>query len=575
MSWIHTERDPGALPAAKRQRAGCGDVPGEEARPQSKRGRLRAIVLLLVQVAIVLHVWHWYRTGRSVSPLEPSEAGQTLTEGIVNAGFVLFVVAIASTLVLGRFFCGWACHVVALQDGCAWLLGKIGLRPKPVRSRVLAYVPLFVAVWMFVLPSVVQIAEGTLPQGLRVELTTEDYWARFPGPVVAVLTFLAVGGAAVWLLGSKGYCTYGCPYGAVFAFADRFAKGRIRVTDDCNGCGHCTAVCTSRVEVHREVRDFGNVVDAGCMKCLDCVSACPKDALYFGFAPKATAAAPSPRAAVAKERSARSHDFTGAEEFVMAAVFVGTLLFAYRGLYGVVPLLLASTLAVFAAIGTVAAWRLVSRRDFTVQHVVLRRDGRFTAGGGAAAVALLVGAAFTVHSAVVRYHDTAARSGAQALAAGFDQGLARATAAHLDWLVEYGLWHAPQIDLERGRLRRALGEPALAEPALAAAADRGDDPEPALFELLRAQLEQRAFDRASATLERLLDATRTSTASPSLLELARGLESQLGDARAISNAARVALLAGDREDAASRLERLRAEHPSDPRTAALARLLGE
>ena len=25
------------------------------------------------------------------------------------------------------------------------------------------------------------------------------------------------------------------------------------------------------------------VVDPGCMKCMDCVSVCPNDALYFGF----------------------------------------------------------------------------------------------------------------------------------------------------------------------------------------------------------------------------------------------------------------------------------------------------
>ena len=25
------------------------------------------------------------------------------------------------------------------------------------------------------------------------------------------------------------------------------------------------------------------VVDQGCMKCMDCVSVCPNDALYFGF----------------------------------------------------------------------------------------------------------------------------------------------------------------------------------------------------------------------------------------------------------------------------------------------------
>src|SRR6185295_10524645 len=108
---------------------------------------------------------------------------------------------------------------------------------------------------------------------------------------MAVLTFVVCGGVLVYLLGSKGFCTYGCPYGAIFGIADQLAPMRIRVSDACDGCGHCTAVCTSNVRVHQEVRDFGAVVDAGCMKCLDCVSVCPKDALSVGFGAPAIATA--------------------------------------------------------------------------------------------------------------------------------------------------------------------------------------------------------------------------------------------------------------------------------------------
>jgi len=57
------------------------------------------------------------------------------------------------TLIFGRFFCGWACHVVAYQDLCAWLLGKLGARPRAVRSRLLAIVPVYAAFDMFVWPA--------------------------------------------------------------------------------------------------------------------------------------------------------------------------------------------------------------------------------------------------------------------------------------------------------------------------------------------------------------------------------------------------------------------------------------
>src|SRR5207244_4171 len=82
----------------------------------------------------------------------------------------------------------------------------------------------------------------------------------------------------VYFLGNKGFCTYACPYGGVFGLVDKVAPGRIRVTDACEECGHCTAVCTSNVIVHAEVKKYGMVVDPGCMKCMDCVSVCPNDA---------------------------------------------------------------------------------------------------------------------------------------------------------------------------------------------------------------------------------------------------------------------------------------------------------
>src|SRR5439155_1233311 len=128
------------------------------------------------------------------------------------------------------------------------------------------------------------VGDAPRPPGWHAEFMTSELWKTFAPWYVAVPFFLVCGFAIVYLLGSKAYCTYGCPYGGFFGPADLVAPGKIVVNDDCNHCGHCTAVCTSNVRVHEEVRDFGKVVDPGCMKCMDCISVCPNDALYFGFA---------------------------------------------------------------------------------------------------------------------------------------------------------------------------------------------------------------------------------------------------------------------------------------------------
>src|SRR5207237_889201 len=96
-------------------------------------------------------------------------------------------------------------------------------------------------------------------------------------------------------------------------------------------CGHCTATCTSNVLVHAEVKQFGMVVDPGCMKCMDCISVCPNDALYFGFGKPA---------AVAPKSMAKSYSLSWPEEIVGAVVFLASFL-AVWDVYQLVPMLMA------------------------------------------------------------------------------------------------------------------------------------------------------------------------------------------------------------------------------------------
>ncbi len=395
---LHTmpalESPASSLPQSSSHRTRCGDP-----RP-SKRAKWRAVVLVLVHLAVIAHVVHWKMTGRTLSPLEPSESMQTLEEGLLNAGFILFTIAILATLIVGRFFCGWACHLVAYQDLCAFILKKLGLRPKPLRSRLLVLVPLGTAFYMFVWPTILRAYANRPAPPLILGFTTDSFWRTFPGPAVAVLTLLVDGFLIVWFLGAKGFCTYGCPYGAIFGLADRASPIRIRVTDACEGCGHCTVACTSNVLVHREVAMHKAVVDPGCMKCLDCVSVCPKDALYVGFGPPALASGGSRKT---NRVVRKTYDLSWQEELVAAATFCFGL-YAYRELYHKVPFLLAIGLAVITAVSVITLGRSLRRGNFTFQHVGVTTNGRLSSRGRVLVAALGVFLALGVHSAVQQYY---------------------------------------------------------------------------------------------------------------------------------------------------------------------------
>jgi polyferredoxin/tetratricopeptide (TPR) repeat protein len=367
---------------------------------KSKRSRWRAATLVAVHVAIAAHATQFFLTGRTLSPVEPSESMYTLELGYVNAGFVFFAAALLTTLVFGRFVCGWGCHIVAVQDLCGFIMKKLGVRPRPFRSRLLVWVPLLVALYMFAWPTFKRIVltRPAVPfPGLSNHLMTTGFWDTFPGPVFAVLTLLTCGFAAVYFLGAKGFCTYGCPYGGLFGVVDRLSPTRIVVNDDCEQCGHCTATCTSNVRVHEEVRLFGAVVDPGCMKCMDCVNVCPKNALRLGFA--------KPSLFKGKPTTPRARVYTlgPGEELLLGGTFVATTL-SFRGLYDGPPLLMAIALGALTAFASLRLWQLSRRPTVRVQNLDLKLEGKLRASGFAFAVLTTAWLAFTAHSGFVQWH---------------------------------------------------------------------------------------------------------------------------------------------------------------------------
>lgn len=370
---------------------------------KSKTGRWRAAALILLNLLMIAHLIQWRIVGKTVSPIEPSETMQTLQKGAINAGFIFFSVAILATLIFGRFVCGWGCHILALQDFCGWMLKKVGLTPKPFRSRLLIYVPLLAALYMFVWPTAYKFfarasSEPLIPQ-FSNHLTTSNFWETFPSVAVAIPFLFICGFLTVYFLGQKGFCTYACPYGGFFSLADKLSPWKIRVTDACNQCGHCTATCTSNVLVHAEVKQYKAVVDPGCMKCMDCISVCPNDALYFGFG-KPTVAIPQTNAIP------RNYSLTWPEEILGAAVFLGSFL-AARSVYGLVPFLMALGCASVTTFLMLKTWRLLKAREVFFHRFKLKVSGKIQKVGWGFALFSILWVGLNAHSGWVRYHEYA------------------------------------------------------------------------------------------------------------------------------------------------------------------------
>ncbi len=392
---------------------------------RTKIARWRAGVLILVNVLMIAHLIQWLIAGMTISPIEPSEAMETLEVGVINAGAIFFLLALISVVLFGRFFCGWLCHVVALQDLCAYWMTKIGIRPKPFRSRLLVYFPFALGMYMFVWPTfkrlvlapVLESAHIHWPAWLRpvepihqytTALIVDDFWATMPPWHIAIVFLFICGFAAVYFLGAKGFCTYGCPYAAFLKPLDKVAPVRVRVNDNCHQCGHCTSVCTSNVRVSEQVRDFGMVVDAGCMKTLDCISTCPNDALSLGLGkPALGARARSPETYKdAKMKRSRRYDLSLKSELIAGALLLW-FFFATRGLLDAVPMLMAGGLAAIGVMIVMTSIKIISEPNVRMYSYQLKFKGKIKPAGFVmllAAVGFLVGSIWSGHARLMRWH---------------------------------------------------------------------------------------------------------------------------------------------------------------------------
>ncbi len=403
------------LPILKNSTTGKSEI------RNSRSSRWRAGALITLNLLMIAHIIQWVIMGRTISPIEPSEAMYTLQNGAINAGFIFFSLAILATLIFGRFVCGWGCHIIALQDLCGWILKKIGLTPKPFRSRLLVFVPLLVALYMFVYPTVVRFFakpknEPLIPQFTN-HLVTTEFWATFPPVAVAIPFLFICGFMTVYFLGQKGFCTYACPYGGFFSLADKVAPGKIRVTDACNQCGHCTATCTSNVLVHAEVKQYGMVVDQGCMKCMDCVSVCPNDALYFGYG--------KPAIAVPKTIK-KNYSLTWTEEIIGALVFVASFL-AVWNVYQLVPMLMALGIAIITTFLTLRVIRLFTAKNLAFYRYNLKSSGKIRKAGWIFLSLSLSWISLNAHSGFVHYHESAGARAFEKIAIPDELALARTT----------------------------------------------------------------------------------------------------------------------------------------------------
>lgn len=184
----------------------------------------------------------------------------------------MFGAVLLSALLLRRAFCGYACPVGAISEWIHRLgraLGVGDMRVPRWLDGILSALKYIVLVLLLFLTwrTGELVFRGYDPCYALISRHGEDItiWAYVISGVV-LLTSLLI---------SIPFCRWLCPLGALLNPFSRFGWWRVRrVESACSGCTMCSRVCPMRIPVH----EVEVVTHARCTACLECVSACPRQA---------------------------------------------------------------------------------------------------------------------------------------------------------------------------------------------------------------------------------------------------------------------------------------------------------
>ena len=210
----------------------------------------------------MLSLRHFLETG-AVSPIRP-------------AAFVVFLLVVASGVLLKRAFCSWICPIGTLSELLAGASRRLFRRkialPRlldwPLRS--LKYLLLLFFAWaIFVQMSPPGVAHFLDSPYNRVADVKMLYFFEHLSPT-AVKVLLGLGGLS--LLVPYFWCRYLCPYGGLLGALSLLSPLKItRHAASCIDCGLCTKACPTQLPVERLTR----VRSDECFGCLSCIAACP------------------------------------------------------------------------------------------------------------------------------------------------------------------------------------------------------------------------------------------------------------------------------------------------------------
>ncbi len=206
-----------------------------------------------------------------------------LLPAVLALNFVVVVVVLVVTALIGRLYCSVVCPMGIFQDFVTWISGLLFPKRKfqyRKPANWLRYIVLAVFVLLMV-AGLGSLAALIAPYSAYARMVTNIHGTGLP-LVIAIVTIVVVGVMSfVW---GRLWCNTICPVGSLLGLVSKYSLFGIRIdADKCGGCHKCEHKCKAMcIDVENKTVDMSRCVD-----CFNCLGECKAGAISFSGKRKA------------------------------------------------------------------------------------------------------------------------------------------------------------------------------------------------------------------------------------------------------------------------------------------------
>ncbi|MFC1803371.1 4Fe-4S binding protein [Thermoproteota archaeon] len=247
--------------------------------------RLRKYSRVLLTMLMIVHIVSWYILEIHVAGSIGIEAFFSgLSRGVINAGFIFWILVFVSALLLGRAFCGWFCWFGGYIELAEWgISDKLKIKIPHRMPLYLGAIP-FVGLGLKIYSALLVNWIKDFPTKITFHLTDVEPWGGQQTGISILITLIIYAPVLFYVFGHRAWCRYLCPIGALLKVFSIVGLGKVRLmSDECIGCETCNRSCDMQVDVIGELRAHGEVRDFNCIRCLKCTDMCPNGAIGFNL----------------------------------------------------------------------------------------------------------------------------------------------------------------------------------------------------------------------------------------------------------------------------------------------------